>query len=184
MPSRAGRRKRRADRTGQPLDDRIDLLRGADERRRDQDVIAVDAVDRPAHRIHHQPALHRFALDRRMQLQRGIERRLAAAIAHGGLQQFTDTSTQALLPKLATQSYTQRGFADFHGHTMVLDGRCDAMVDPGVKPWDLCALAPIVTEAGGTFTDMTGKPTIYGGSALASNGRIHAELLAMIAASS
>ena len=51
-----------------------------DEGRRQQHVVAAHAVDRPAHRIDHQPARHRFALDARMQLQFRVERLLAAAI--------------------------------------------------------------------------------------------------------
>ena len=39
--------------------------------------------------------------------------------------------------------------------------------------WDLAALDVIVREAGGRFTDLSGKPGPSGGSALASNGALH-----------
>src|SRR4029450_6172760 len=45
-----------------------------DEGRREQDVIAGAPVERPAHRVRHQPARHAFALDAEVELQRRIER--------------------------------------------------------------------------------------------------------------
>ncbi|CAM2156543.1 hypothetical protein PT2222_30015 [Paraburkholderia tropica] len=78
----ARRCQRRPDRRRKPVLDRIDLLRRADERRREQHVVAVPAIDGPAHRIHHQPARERLALDRRMQLERRIEARLRFTVLH------------------------------------------------------------------------------------------------------
>jgi fructose-1,6-bisphosphatase/inositol monophosphatase family enzyme len=42
--------------------------------------------------------------------------------------------------------------------------------------WDNAALKPIVEEAGGSFTDWGGEATIYGGSAISTNGQLLAEL--------
>jgi histidinol-phosphatase len=39
----------------------------------------------------------------------------------------------------------------------------------------------IISEAGGRFTDWRGVPGYEGGSGLASNGRIHDELLKLLA---
>ena len=44
-------------------------------------MIALHAIDRPAHRIDHQTPRHRLALDARMQFRRGIERPFAGAVA-------------------------------------------------------------------------------------------------------
>jgi histidinol-phosphatase len=41
----------------------------------------------------------------------------------------------------------------------------------------------ILAEAGGRFTDLAGTPTIEGGHGLGSNGGVHDELLALLAAS-
>ena len=46
--------------------------------------------------------------------------------------------------------------------------------------WDLAAPQVIVEEAGGTFTDLAGVPTAAGGHALASNGLVHEEALALL----
>jgi histidinol phosphatase-like enzyme (inositol monophosphatase family) len=111
-----------------------------------------------------------------------IDRMDEATISHGGLRQFTDAGLAHLLPRLARATYTQRGFGDFDGYRQLLLGRVDAVIDPGLTPWDMCAPAAIVREAGGRFTDLDGQDTIHGGGALASNGRVHDALLALIAA--
>jgi myo-inositol-1(or 4)-monophosphatase len=60
-------------------------------------------------------------------------------------------------------------------------GRFDGFWEKKLQPWDVAAGALIVQEAGGRVSGMTGKP--YGsreGSVLATNGRIHAEMLEVI----
>jgi fructose-1,6-bisphosphatase/inositol monophosphatase family enzyme len=64
----------------------------------------------------------------------------------------------------------RRTWGDCYGHILVATGRADIMLDPIVKVWDCAALLPIVEEAGGTFTDWSGKRTIYSGHALSTNG--------------
>jgi histidinol-phosphatase len=51
------------------------------------------------------------------------------------------------------------------------------MVEPELSLWDLAALVPIVTEAGGRITDLTGRPGPGGGSAVATNGTLHDDVL-------
>lgn len=64
----------------------------------------------------------------------------------------------------------------------VAAGRLDGYCERPVQPWDLAAGALLVQEAGGQVTDLAGGPLdIYRGEIAATNGRIHAELLAAIA---
>ncbi len=102
-------------------------------------------------------------------------------ICHGSLAQFLEAERLGDLKRLAESTHTQRGFSDFDGFRQVLHGRADAMIDPGVKAWDLCAAAVLVREAGGRFTDFNGAPTVYGGTGLATNALVHEELLQLIA---
>ena len=60
---------------------------------------------------------------------------------------------------------------------LLAEGAVDAMVEPELSLWDVAALIPIVTEAGGTFTDLDGRPGPGGGSAIATNGLLHDDLL-------
>ena len=46
--------------------------------------------------------------------------------------------------------------------------------------WDVAALLVIVEEAGGKFTDLSGRRTPDGGSAVSTNGLLHAEALGLL----
>lgn len=84
--------------------------------------------------------------------------------------------------ELQRSTALQRGWGDCYGHCLVATGRADVMLDPRMNPWDCAALVPILIEAGGTFTDWTGRTTIHGKDAVSTNGRLLAETLAALGA--
>ena len=103
-----------------------------------------------------------------------------ALISHGALAQFTDTKQAGALVRLAEATYTQRGLGDFAGYRALLLGQADAVIDPGVQPYDVAAAAAIVREAGGRFSAIDGSETIYGPGAIASNGPLHDAIVALL----
>jgi histidinol-phosphatase len=78
-------------------------------------------------------------------------------------------------------AWRTRGFGDFWGYTLVAEGAAEAMVEEGLSPWDVAAPMLIVEEAGGALTDLAGARSLSGRGHLASNGLLHAELLARLA---
>ena len=82
--------------------------------------------------------------------------------------------------RLVDRTERQRGFGDYFGYTFVLRGQAEMMLEADLKPWDLAPLKILLEEAGGRLTDFEGRPTIYAGSVLASNGRLHDEALAVL----
>jgi histidinol-phosphatase len=87
------------------------------------------------------------------------------------------------LPPIALRAWHARGFGDFWPYMLIAEGSVDGAVDAvGVSEWDLAAMQVIVEEAGGRFTDRRGENRIDAGSAVASNGLIHDELLSALAA--
>lgn len=74
-----------------------------------------------------------------------------------------------------------RTWGDCYGHILVATGRAEAMVDPILSSWDAGPLLTILTEAGGSFTDLEGTRTIHGGSGISSNGRVHDLVLEALA---
>lgn len=104
-----------------------------------------------------------------------------ATLVFGGLGLLRSGGYWDALGRLVAGSARQRGYGDYFGHTFVARGQAEAMIEIDLKPWDMAALKIIIEEAGGRFTDFTGRATIYGGSALASNGLVHDELLGIIA---
>lgn len=60
-------------------------------------------------------------------------------------------------------------------------GFLDAYISRGSHPWDVAAGAMIIEEAGGKVTDWQGNPwTLESGQYLATNGKLHQELLSKI----
>ena len=83
---------------------------------------------------------------------------------------------------LCRRVWRVRGYSDFWAHMLVAEGAVDvaAHAEPGVRLWDLAPLKIIVEEAGGRFTNLAGTPTDDGGSAVASNGLLHDEVIAAL----
>lgn len=74
--------------------------------------------------------------------------------------------------RLASQASVSRTWGDCYGYLLLATGRADVMVDDVVAPWDAAALYPIVTEAGGSFTDWRGSATAFGGDIIATNSAL------------
>ncbi|MBM7117396.1 histidinol-phosphatase [Archangium primigenium] len=70
---------------------------------------------------------------------------------------------------LSAKSSVARTWGDCYGYLLVATGRAEVMADELMSPWDAAALLPIIEEAGGVFTDWSGKRTAFGGSAIATN---------------
>lgn len=103
-----------------------------------------------------------------------------AVVSHGGLGQFHAQGLSDRLPRLAERVYTMRGYSDFDGYRQLLAGRVDGMIDPDVKPYDICVPYLLVHEAGGRMTSIEGHETFDAGSGLASNGPLHDALLTLM----
>lgn len=64
----------------------------------------------------------------------------------------------------------------------VAAGRLDGFYERDLWPWDMAAGMLLVEEAGGRVTDLAGRrPLLAKGRLVASNGRIHRELLQLLA---
>jgi histidinol-phosphatase len=70
---------------------------------------------------------------------------------------------------LTGEAAVARTWGDCYGYLLVATGRAEVMVDPRLGPWDSACFQPIIEEAGGVFTDIEGRRTAFGGSAIASN---------------
>jgi histidinol-phosphatase len=99
---------------------------------------------------------------------------------YSSLSWFIRAGKQDEFLRLVTLTQRQRGFGDYYGHLLVAQGSGEFMVEYGVHPWDVAALKPIVEEAGGTFTDWSGKPTIHAPDCVSSNGKMHEQVLAIM----
>lgn len=78
---------------------------------------------------------------------------------------------------LQQRFWRTRAFGDFWSYMLVAEGAVDAACEPDLNLWDMAALAPVVEEAGGRFTSLTGEPGPFGANALATNGLLHQAVL-------
>lgn len=82
-----------------------------------------------------------------------------------------------LFENLSMRVYRSRGFGDFWGHMLVARGAAHIMIEPTLKVWDVAALQPIVSEAGGRLTQLDGSKWVNEGSCVSTNGVLHEEVL-------
>ena len=78
---------------------------------------------------------------------------------------------------LTRQVWRTRAFGDFWHHMLVAEGAIDIACEPEVSLWDLAALQPIVEEAGGRLSDLSGVNRADGGSVVCTNGLLHDDVL-------
>ncbi|MDO4908689.1 MAG: histidinol-phosphatase [Corynebacterium sp.] len=81
---------------------------------------------------------------------------------------------------LQDEAWRLRGYGDFYNYCLLAEGAVDVALEPVVSPWDLAAVAIIVTEAGGTFTSFDAKPGPFHGSALATNSLLHPAVISAL----
>lgn len=104
----------------------------------------------------------------------------AALLVHGGLGILRQGGYWDGFVRLVDATGRQRGFGDYMGYGLVAEGKAEIYAEADLKPWDLAACQVLVEEAGGRFTDFEGRPTIYTGTAFATNGRLHDAALALL----
>jgi histidinol-phosphatase len=100
-----------------------------------------------------------------------------AHLLYGSAQEIVESGAAPGFPGLIREVWRDRGFGDFWGYALVAEGAAEAMIEVGPKSWDLAAPLVIVEEAGGRLTDLAGRRTIHSGTVLATNGRLHDEVL-------
>ena len=77
---------------------------------------------------------------------------------------------------IAAEAAVARTWGDCYGYLLVATGRAELMVDNLMSPWDAAALVPVIREAGGEFSDWTGRVTAFGDGAMATNAALAAAL--------
>jgi histidinol-phosphatase len=107
----------------------------------------------------------------------------AAALSSGNLKTLAMSSQWGRYGALVAQVGRIRGYGDFLHYHLLASGKIDAVIETDVNILDIAACVAIVNEAGGRFTDLSGAPiTLQSTSVLATNGRMHAPILAALAA--
>lgn len=80
---------------------------------------------------------------------------------------------------LRDNTWRSRGYGDFLSHMFVAEGAVDVAAEPILEPWDVAALIGVVEAAGGKLTGYDGDFAIRARAGLTTNGKLHAEVLAL-----
>ena len=99
----------------------------------------------------------------------------SASLSYSDLIGWEDRRSRFL--DLTDAVWRVRGYGDFWSYCLLAEGAVDIVAEPEVKLWDLAPLDILIREAGGTFTNLDGAPGPHGGSAVATNGLLHDEVL-------
>jgi histidinol-phosphatase len=100
-----------------------------------------------------------------------------AYVTLGSITHFDTMHKTKGLHTLSNTAHT-RCFGDSWSFHFVAQGNIDAVIEPKVKLWDFAAGVIIIEEAGGTVTDIQGKPITKASTTfIASNGHLHPQLL-------
>ncbi len=103
-----------------------------------------------------------------------------ASMSYANVRDWDARGKRAEMVQLMDDVWRSRAYGDFWSHVLVAEGAVDIAPEPELAVHDMAALVPIVTEAGGRFTGLDGKPGCWSGNALSSNGILHDEVLARL----
>lgn len=120
------------------------------------------------------------ATDRRIQVS-GVSRLEDATLSYNSLKGWDEAGRLDPLIDLSRRVARTRAVGEFWSYMLVAEGSCDVAGEYDLKPYDMAALEPIVREAGGRFSSLDGQDGPWHGSALATNGDLHDEVLAIVA---
>lgn len=111
----------------------------------------------------------------------GVAELRAASLGFSSLSGWLERDLRDDFIALTDRVWRVRGYGDFFTYCLLAEGALDIAAEPEVSLWDLAPLDILVREAGGTFTNLDGTPGPAGGSAVATNGLLHDEVLATFA---
>jgi len=103
-----------------------------------------------------------------------------ALINTTSLSYFTTPKHRRLYEQLDAASKHSRGWSDCYGWVLYATGRVDAVIEPVLSLWDYAAAIPIITEAGGIWTDLSGEKALSSGEIVATNEPLHKQIMAII----
>ena len=110
----------------------------------------------------------------------GVTNVAEASVSFQSIAQWDEVGRADDLLRLSRAVWRDRGYGDTWPYMLLAEGRLEFVAEFDVKEYDIAALVPIVTEAGGRFTDIDGADSISSRSSLATNGALHDDFLTLL----
>ena len=96
-----------------------------------------------------------------------------ASVSFQSIGQWREAGRLDALERLTSAVWRDRGYGDAWPYMLLAEGRLEFVAEFGVREYDIAALVPIVTEAGGKFTSFDGDDSLSERSSLATNRVLH-----------
>lgn len=96
-----------------------------------------------------------------------------ASVSFQSIAQWDEVGRADDLLRLSRAVWRDRGYGDAWPYMLLAEGRLEMVAEFDVKEYDIAALHPIVTEAGGRLTAFDGSESLSQRSVLATNGALH-----------
>jgi histidinol-phosphatase len=104
-----------------------------------------------------------------------------ATLSSGNLRSLARSPAWSRYGALVGSLNRIRGYGDFLHYHLLAGGKIDAVIESDVNILDIAALVVVVEEAGGRFTDLSGRSVGFDTTTvLATNGPLHGLLLEAI----
>jgi histidinol-phosphatase len=107
----------------------------------------------------------------------GVASLAEATLSYNNLQTWDQYGYLDRLVTLSREVGRTRAFGDLWAYMLLAEGAIDIAGEFDVKPWDVAALVPIITEAGGRVTTATGTDGLDELSVIATNQLLHDAVL-------
>ena len=85
-----------------------------------------------------------------------------AVVFHGGIRWWQSTKYFPGFLRLVRTCFLERAYGDCYGYLWALRGHVDAVLDYGVKPWDMAPLAALADATGRVLVNFAGRPSFSG----------------------
>lgn len=96
-----------------------------------------------------------------------------SSISFNSIRQWDNAGLLNPLIELSRKVWRDRAYGDFLSYMYLAEGLLEMVSEHGLQLYDIAALVPIVEEAGGRLTALSGELTDSSSSVLATNGLLH-----------
>ena len=96
-----------------------------------------------------------------------------ASISYNNLRLWDASGKLPQLVEFSRMLWRTRAYGDFWSYMLLAEGSVDIVAEHDLKIYDIAALVPIVEQAGGKLSALSGELTAETSSVLATNGKLH-----------
>ena len=94
---------------------------------------------------------------------------------------FMNTPTENIWLNISSQTRLNRYGGDWYNYMLLADGHIDIVIEQGLQAYDIQALIPTISAAGGIVSDWQGNTPMQGGEVLACGDTdLHAQIVRLL----